>query len=427
MGADGESPRKLLQGALGDRFLQVQWSPNGERIAYIKTHTEGDKSETANETLPLAGGISARILSIPGLGSFCWSADGRIIYSAEEPPPNQNDMNLWEVPVDRSGVKQSGPPRRITSWVGLSLLDLSLSQDGKRLIFVKAGFERDLYVAELDSKGGLGPPRRFTLEGRNDLPSAWTPDGQGLFFYSDRTGNWDIFRQGLQERRAQDIVLGSGEQLEPRLSPDASWVLYWDYVEGGNEKSAPMRLMRIPVSGGAPEMVLQAVRGASVRCALGHSPCILSEPDRANGELVFSSFDPQRSRLAELIRVAADPAGLPAWDLSPDGSTVAMVDLDEHKDRIRLVEVESGSARAVTVGRSARLSGISWSADGRGWFVTNSSAREAAILHVSLNGVVSKLWTTSTSVGTPLASPDGRNLAFAVSTYNSNAWIIENF
>jgi len=35
MGADGESPRKLLQGALGDRFLQVQWSPNGERIAYI--------------------------------------------------------------------------------------------------------------------------------------------------------------------------------------------------------------------------------------------------------------------------------------------------------------------------------------------------------------------------------------------------------
>ena len=188
-----------------------------------------------------------------------------------------------------------------------------------------------------------------------------------------------------------------------------------------------MRLMRIPISGGAPEMVLQAAREASVRCAPGHSPCILSEPDRANGELVFSSFDPQRGRIAELIRLAADPAGLPAWDLSPDGSTLAIVDLDEHKDQIRLVELESGSARAVSSGRSARLSGISWSADGRGWFVTSSSAREAAILHVSLTGVVSKLWTTSTSVGTPLASPDGRNLAFVVSAYNSNAWSIENF
>jgi len=427
MGADGESPRKLLQAAPGDRFLQVQWSPRGDRLAYIRTRTEGENSETTIETLPLAGGVSARILKLAGLGSFCWSADGRIIYSAAEPPPNQNDMNLWELPVDSSGVKTASPPRRITSWVGLSLLDLSLSQDGKRLIFVKAGFQHDLYVAELNKKGGLGMPRRFTLEGRNDLPSAWTPDGQRLFFYSDRTGNWDIFRQGLQERRAQDFVLGPGEQIEPRLSPDASWVLYWDYVEGGKEKPAAMRLMRIPIAGGAPEMVLQAMRGASVRCASRHLPCILSEPDRANGELVFSSFDPQQGRIAELIRLAADPAGLPAWDLSPDGATVAIVDLDEHKDQIRLVELESGSARAVSVGRSAGLSGISWSADGKGWFVTNSSAREAAILHVSLNGVVSKLWTTSTAVGTPLASPGGRNLAFAVSAYNSNAWIIEDF
>jgi len=427
MGANGESPRKLLQAAPGERFLQVQWSPDGQRIAYIKTHAEANKPETVIETLPLAGGVSARILTIPELGSFCWSADGRIVYSAQEPPPSQNDMNLWEVSVDRSGVNVSGRPRRITSWVGLSLLDLSLSQDGKRLIFVKAGFQHDLYVAELNNTGGLGPPRRFTFEGRNDLPSAWTPDGMRLFFYSDRAGNWDIFRQGLQERRAQDFVLGSGQQIEPRLSPDASRVLYWDYIEEGNGKSAPMRLMQVPISGGAPEMVLQAAHGASMRCAPRHSPCFLSEPDRKNGELVFSSFVPQRGRVAELMRLAADPAGLPAWDLSPDGSTIAIVDLDEHKDQIRLVEVESGSARAVSVGHSARLSGVSWSADGRRWFVTNSSAREAAILQVSLNGAVSKLWTTSTSVGTPLASPDGRNLAFAVSAYNSNAWIIENF
>jgi eukaryotic-like serine/threonine-protein kinase len=426
MGADGESPKKLLQAAAGDRFLQTQWAPDGQRIAYIKSHIEGDKTETTIETLPLTGGVGTRLLDISGLGSFCWSAGGRIIYSAAEPPPSQNNMNLWEVPVDRSGVKTIGPPRRITTWVGLSLLDLSLSQDGKRLIFVKAGFQRDLYLAQLQSKDVLGPPRRFTLEGRNDLPSAWTPDGQRLFFYSDRTGNWDIFRQGLQERRAQDFVLGPGEQIEPRLSPDASWVLYWDYVQGGIQKSPPMRLMRIPISGGAPETVLQAVQGASVRCAPRHPPCILSEPDRTNGELVFSSFDLERGRMAEVIRLAADPSGLPAWDLSPDGSTVAIVDLDEHKEQIRLVEVNSGSSRAISCGRSANLSGISWSADGSGWFVTNSSPREAAILHVSLTGAVSKLWTTSTSVGTPLASPDGRNLAFSLTAYNSNVWVIEN-
>jgi Tol biopolymer transport system component len=252
MGTRGESPRKLLQGALGERFLQVQWSPNGERIAYLKSRTNGYKSEKSIETVSPAGGTGGTILSDPGLRSFCWSSDGRIIYSLQEPPPNDKDTNLWELQVDSSGAKVSGSPRRITSWVGLSLLDLSISADGKHLVFVNAGLQSDLYVAGLASKGGLEPPRRFTLEGRNNLPSAWTPDGQALFFSSDRNGNWDIFKQRLQQRNAQDFVFGPGEQTEPRLSPDGSWVLYWDYVGKGAGASSPMRLLRVPIAGGAP-------------------------------------------------------------------------------------------------------------------------------------------------------------------------------
>ncbi len=427
MDADGESPRKLVSGTLGDRFLQIQWSPNAERIAYLKSRTDSDKSETVIETVPLTGGMRGTILSAPGLRSFCWSSDGRIIYSMQDPPPNDKDMNLWELRVDPSSAKVSGIPRRITNWAGLSLLDLSVSVDGKHLVFVNAGFQSDLYVAGLESKGGLGPPRRFTLEGRNNLPSAWTPDGQALFFYSDRNGNWNIFSQRLLERTAQDFVFGPGEQTEPRLSPDASWVLYWNDVGKGGTPPAPMRLLRVPIAGGAPELVLEARRGAAVRCAPGHSPCVLSELDKVNGELVFTTFDPLRGRLAELVRLAADPAGSPVWDLSPDGSTVAIVDLDERKDRIRLVELETGSARSMGVGRSERLSGVSWSSDGRSWFITGSSLRGAAILQVSLNGAVSELWTTSTNLAAPLASPDGKNLAFSTSTYNSNAWVLEHF
>ncbi len=428
MGANGESPRKLLQLALGERFLQVQWSPDGERIAYLKSRPDGDKSETVIETVPMAGGTSSTIISDPGLRSFCWSSDGRMIYSMQEPPPNDQDMNLWDLQVEPSGAKASGGPRRITNWAGLSLMDLSVSLDGKHLVFVNAGFQSDLYVAKLEDKDRLGLPRRFTLEGRNNLPSAWTPDGQELFFYSDRNGTWDIFKQRLQERHAQDLVFGPGEQTEPRLSPDGSWVLYWDYLGKGTRASAPIRLLRVPIAGGAPEFVLEASRGAAIRCAPGHSPCVLSELDRVNSELVFTTFDPLRGRLGEMVRLATSPVWSPAWDLSSDGRTVAIVDLDERKDRIRLVELENGSARSIGVGRSERLSGISWSSDGRSWFVTSSSLRgAAAVLQVRLKGAVSELWTTSTSLVAPLASPDGKNLAFSTSTYNSNAWVIENF
>ncbi|MGH9555833.1 MAG: hypothetical protein ACRD2Y_08430 [Terriglobales bacterium] len=426
MGANGEQPKKLLQAATGDRILQVQWVPDGKRIAYMKSHTDAEKSETTVETVPLAGGVSTTILADPGLRSFCWPSDGRIIYSIQERPPNDKDMNLWELRVDPSSGKTPGRPRRLTRWAGLSLLDLSLTADGKRLVFVTAGLQSDVYVGEFGSGVGLGTPRRFTLEERNDVPSAWTPDGQTLFFHSDRNGNWNIFKQRLHERKAQDFVLGSGGHTEARLGPGAVWVLYWDNVETG-AVPPPRRLLRVPISGGAPEVVLEAKRGAAFRCAAAGSRCALSEPDKANGELVLSAFDPVRGRSGELVRLANDSAGSPVWDLSPDGSTVAIVDLDEHKDRIRLIELETGSGRSIPVGRSMHLSGISWSADGTGLFVTGSSVRGAALLQVRLSGAVSEMWTTSTVLGAPVASPDGKNLAFSVSTNNGNAWMIENF
>ncbi|HEV2616272.1 MAG TPA: hypothetical protein VGU63_06635 [Candidatus Acidoferrales bacterium] len=427
MASDGESPRKLLQGLPRDRFLQLQWSPRGDRIAALKSHSEGDVSETVVETMPLSGGKNATILSAPGLNGFCWSSDGHIIYSMNEKSPNDRDANLWELPVDSSGATVSGSPRRITNWAGLSLTDLSVSTDGKRLAFVNAGYRSDLYVAPIEAQGSLGQPRRLTLEGNNSFPSAWMPDGQSLLFYSDRNGRWNIFREGLQEQKAEDFIVGSGKQTEARLSPDGSWVLYWDYAESQSPKLASMSLKRVPVSGGAPQLVLEASRGASVRCVTRRSTCILSERDSASGKLVFSAVDPLGGRKGELVRVAADPARSPAWDLSGDGSAVAIVNLDENQGSVRVIKLATGASRLIAVKPSERLSGVTWSADGNGWFVTSSSIRGATIFHVSAGGGVTQSWTNTSNLGTPLTSPDGRNLAFTISTFNSNAWMIENF
>lgn len=427
MDGDGENPRKLLDGADGDRFLQVQWSPDGSRIATLKSRPEGDNPGEVIETVLRTGGAASTILSAAGVRSFCWSSDGRIIYSMGESPPNDRDTNLWELRLDSSAAKAIGRPRRITNWAGLSLSDLSLSADSKQLVLVNAGNRSDLYVAALDGRGGLGHQRRLTLEGRNNIPSSWAPNGQTLFFYSDRNGIWNIFLQNLNERSAREFVVGPGEQTEPRLSPDGSWVLYWDHVEKGGQTSAPLRLLRVPVSGGAPEPVVEASRGATVRCALGSLTCVLSEFEKETGKLVFSTVDPLRVKKSELVRLGTDPAGSPVWDLSPDGSSVAIVDLDEHQDNIRVVQLRDGSSRLIGLGGSEHLSGISWSADGKGWFVTSSSVRGATIFRVSSNGGVSELWTTSSLLGAPLASPDGKNLAFTISTFNSNVWVVENF
>ena len=99
--------------------------------------------------------------------------------------------------------------------------------------------------------------------------------------------------------------------------------------------------MRVPISGGAPEPVLQATRGAVTRCSRGHQRCVLSEPDRGDGELVFSTFDPASGRKDELIRIAADPASTPSWDLSSDGLKAAVVALGNRQDCIRLINART--------------------------------------------------------------------------------------
>ena len=425
MDGNGANPRQLLRAAPGERFLQVQFSPDGHRIAYTKSHTEGEKSEVRLETVPREGGATVNVLSMPGLRSFCWAADNRIIYSSEEPPPNDKDMNLWAVRVNSTGETR-GQPRRITSWAGLSLLDLSISQNGKRLTFVNSGIQQDLYVAEVQSETRLGSPHRLTLEGKNDLPSAWMPDGKALFFHSDRNGNWDIFRQQLGQRKSEDFILGPGNQTDATFTPEDSWVLYWDHAQTSG-KPAPHRLMRVPISGGAPEVVLESSGAGEVRCASKRPLCILSEPDKSHGKLIFTRVDSIRGKTGEMFSVAVDPAASPNWDVARDGSAVALVGLDEARDRIRLLDVQTGSARSIPVANSRELTGISWSADGKSWVITSSSVRGAAVLRVILNGTVFELWATTNNLATPLVSPDGKNLAFTVSSRNSNAWMIENF
>ena len=427
MDSDGGNPKKLLGGSAGDRFLQLQWSPNGNRIAFLKSHSAAETTETAIETLPLTGGDSRAVLSASGLRSFCWTPDGRIIYSLAEPSSNSNDMNLWEFRISPSGARESDQPRRITNWAGISSSDLSVSADGKHLVFVNAGLQSNIYVAPLAGRAGLGTPQPLTFEGRNNVPSAWTPDGKDMLFQSDRNGNWNIFLQRVPSLNAQDFVVGPGEQTGPVVASGASRVLYWDSIPVKGQAPASRRLLGVPIAGGPPELVLMAGPGAAIHCARERPTCVLGEMDRKDGQLIFSAFDPLHGTKHELARMPANLDEPHPWDLSPDGKALAIVGLEDRENGIREITLDNDSSRSFTAGPAEHISGISWAADGNEWFVTSSSVRSSTLLQVSLSGAVSKLWTSVSALGAPVASPDGENIAFSVSAFNSNAWMLENF
>ncbi|MCI0402157.1 MAG: hypothetical protein L0212_01360 [Acidobacteria bacterium] len=428
MGADGQEARRLKAGLDSERFLQLQWLPQGGRIALLKSQSENIPAEKAViETLDPDNGTSQLILTDPKLRSFCWLPDGRLVYSREEPAPNSSDTNLWFIPVDQSTGKPSGEARRITSWVGFSFSDLSVTADGKRLVFVKAGAQSDVYVGTLLNPRQFVKIERLTLDERNDWPGAWLPDSSSLLFSSDRNGGWDLFKQGKDNAVAEDFLVGPDEQSEPRLTPDRTSVLYWGYRSEASGAPGRLRLMRVPLAGGPPQLLLEVGWGAQQRCAASASAgCVVGEQSQDRNQLIFSGFDPGRGAQHEFLRVPIEPSSTPVWDLSPDGSRLAMV-ADEHKNAILIVELRSGTSRDVKLETAVSLSGLTWSADADGWFVTGLAERRGVLLYVHSSGKAQELWSSQSTLAAPVLSPDGKNLAFAVSTQNSNAWMLESF
>ena len=168
-----------------------------------------------------------------------------------------------------------------------------------------------MYVADLEANGTrMTAPRRLTLnEGRN-YPAAWTADSRAVLFGSYRDGRWRTYKQFLDEDSAQPIVAGTDpDEEDARVSPDGAWLLY---IASSREDRSPVReLMRVPIEGGQPQLVLRAEAPtySGLRCSkTAASLCVIAEQSTDNKQLVFTALDPLKGREGELARFDIDPA-----------------------------------------------------------------------------------------------------------------------
>jgi eukaryotic-like serine/threonine-protein kinase len=426
MRANGEEPHRIVAGSEGDGFPGALWFPNGQRLLYGRLHLGPDAAAKITiESRDLKGGPANVILSDLRLTGGCLLPDGRIIYSMAEPPPNDNDANLWEIRIDTKTGQASTKPRRITSWTGSSIPGLfSVTADGKRLAFLKRTAQADVYVAELKGNGTrLESPRRLTLNDRNDFAAAWTPDSKAVLFQSDRNGNLDIFKQTLGDPNAEAIVAGAEHEQDPVVSADGAWILYFALPSG----QGPVKLMRVPTSGGPSQFILSGQSLDAVHCArVPTNPCVLGERDQ--NQLVFYTLDPVQGRGRELTRVNVDPAHWHHWDLSPDGRQIAITYHEANRGLIQILSLSGGSARDVTVNGWNQFHSMNWSSDGKGWYVGSQTANATDLLYIDLKGHAQ---VVQHQVGTfqswILPSPDGRHLTLTGWTSTNNVWMLEDF
>ena len=436
MGAQGEDPRRLVAASQDDRFLLAAWSPDGQRIAYGRTHRTPDKEECSIESRDLKGGQPTVIVSGPGLEfpSFSWFSSGRFVYSLYEPEERGGD-NVWEVRVDTKTGKPVSKPRRITNWVETIAFDIRGTPDGKQLAVTRAIRQKHFYVGELEAGGRrLKNPRPLMLGESGDFPSHWTPDSKAVLFTSDRNGTWGIYKQGLDQTTVQPVVTGPDHKDWAVVSPDGSWILYVSTAPGSTA-TTPVRIMRVPTSGGVPQLVLEGRGINGLSCARSPATlCVFSEESPDHKQLIFSAFEPsQEARRRELTRVnLKQPATSYSWDLSLDGSHLALAQYELHEGRIQILPLAGGGVREVNVRGWNGLWCLFWAADARGLFVSaNETGPRNTLLYVDLEGRSQVLWQQwfplTAPNGTGIPSPDGRYLAVLADSTDSNVWLLENF
>src|SRR5271155_2060301 len=77
-----------------------------------------------------------------------------------------------------------------------------------------------------------------------------------------------------------------------------------------------------------------------------------------------------------------------------------------------------------------RISELSWTADGNALFAgVQSESTGYMIVRIELDGKPRVLLNRGRNqwIDAPRPSPDGRHLAFSQQTWESNAWLLENF
>jgi len=216
--------------------VQPSWSPGGHRIAYWGLGETGGQRDLW--TMRADGAADPEALRVTDDAAVdwdpVWSPDGRALYFASE---RGGSMNLWRVAIDEVSGRLEGEPQPITTPSRISG-SISLSPDGRQLMYVSwdqrstiervgldpatgrvtappraalrgsrviythdaspsgewiafsnQGVQEDLFVVRADGTGY----RQLTDDAFRDRGPRWSPDGEQIAFYSDRSGRYEIW------------------------------------------------------------------------------------------------------------------------------------------------------------------------------------------------------------------------------------------
>jgi serine/threonine protein kinase/Tol biopolymer transport system component len=336
---------------------QPAFSRDGTQIAY-RSECEGGGIFVMGAT----GESSRRI--VDSCFNPSWSPDGKQLVCGTEsvgftPTSRGQVSSLWTVDV------QSGQRRLLLDHDGVQP---SWSPHGHRVAYwgiVGESAQRDLWTIDPAAKDPRSTIVRVTNDQAVDWNPVWSPDGQYLYFGSDRNGAMSLWRVRIDEKTGKT----HGEP-EPMTTPAR--------YSGNYSIAANGRLLFASID--QSETLLSVNFDPAAGATVGEVRTIV-----AGSFLVFSS------------------------QISPDGRFVAVTNRTGQED-LFVAELATGEIRQLT-NDAARDRGATWSADGtKIFFYSQRDTDRYEIWSIHADGSnLSRVTTThGRSVWYPAAASDGR-------------------
>jgi eukaryotic-like serine/threonine-protein kinase len=416
-----------------DEIFSLEWSPTGKRLAYAVRHPNGVGMTVA--TVARDGGSPVPAFDDPLMndqsGRMVWVKDGRLIFSRPATGMTDGNDNLWAARLDPDTGATREEPRQFTHIDGYNLPIDRVSSDGRYLMVSKAFMSGNIFAAKLREGGTrLEDAKRVTSDRGYDYPLGWTPDSKNLLFLSNRQGRSQLYRQPIAAEKPQPISPGPKDQEQGTVTADGAWVLFDAAPHDKGKTGRPNQtVMRAPLGGGSGEPLFEVSPGdasLALHCPTRPGqPCVIGRVH--NEDLVFYELDPMKGQGQELARtVVGNPGSWMVWDLSHDGTQIAVSGSEKLKDRVRIIDLKNHAQRDLPVPLFPE--GLCWSFDGRGLYITGQTS-EFMLLWLDLAGN-SKVLINKGRVPwfiSPAASPDGRTLVYTQQFSESNIFLLEHF
>lgn len=212
---DGSGLRQVIDVG-GHDALDVQWSPDGSKLAF-RVWTKGDyELFVANAD----GSGVTNVTGAMGVSELAWSPDGSLLaFTAFQ---EGNDIDVFVVNTDGTGLRavvESPLTEHRPQW----------SPDGTQIAFERWPLRdrdpgtSDIYTVGLD--GSEAVPL-VTSPGW-DTVAAWSPDGTRLAFSSERNGDEEIYivnADGSGERRLTELP--GMDATRAAWSPDGTQISF---------------------------------------------------------------------------------------------------------------------------------------------------------------------------------------------------------